>query len=244
MDKFGDVRRVGLSASALGGVFMLDPATISTGEQLGLDLAAFYGLGRAGVLGDVHAEVACAALFFFAPALVHEAWDRGRSVMTPTDAAEHYAEVCRAWGRTNLAGLGGLDRVCELGERVVSAADPAGRLLFTGWRRVSLPDDLPGRAAQVLHLLREARGGWHVAAIMANGLAPLEALIVNGGPNSAALFGWSPPFPDVSALSARHADAEALTDRLSARDLGVLQPPELRELAELLEAVASVAPTR
>lgn len=224
--------------------FMLDPATIAMGEELGLDLAAFYGLGRVGVLGDVNAEVASAALFFFAPAIVHDAWNRGCSVMAPPVAAEHYATACQMWGRSNLAGLAGLQRLCELGERVVAGADPAGRLLFAGWRRGALPDDLPGRAAQVLHLLREARGGWHIAAVMATELAPLEALVVHGGPDGAALFGWAGPFPDPAACSGRHTDSEALTDRLSTRDLGMLSPAELRELAELLDSVAAVAPTR
>lgn len=75
-------------------------------------------------------------------------------------------------------------------------------------------------------------------------LAPLEALVVHGGPDGAALFGWAGPFPDPAACSGRHTDAEALTDRLSTRDLGMLSPAELRELAELLDSVAAVAPTR
>ncbi len=244
IDEIASAHEIGVHAVALGGVFMLDPATIAAGEALGLDLAAFYGLGRLGVLGDVHPEVACAALFFFPVDVVYATWTRARSVMSPDAAAARYAEACRAWGRAHLAGLDGLDRLCALGERVVGASDPAGRLLFAGWMRMPLPDDTPGRAAQVLHLLREARGGWHVAAVMACGLAPLEALIVNGGADAAALFGWPGPYPDPASLAARHADAEKLTDRLSARDLAVLEPGERDELAAVLGAIAQAAPTR
>lgn len=225
---------VGVAVASLGGVFMLDPATIATGESLGLDLAAFYGLGRAGVLGDAPASVVHATMFFFHQDMVVAAWDRARKVMDPATAVTHYAKACQDWGRAHLEGLSGLARICELGERVIAAADPSGRTLFAGWASVPLPDDLAGRGAQVLHVLREARGGFHIPAVMASGLSPLEALVVHDGVDAAAMFGWPGPYPDPAGLTAAHTRAESLTDEMATRDLAVLDADERREFATLL----------
>lgn len=244
MDEIVAAHDIGAHVSGLGGRFMLDPATVATGEGLGLDFAAFYGFGRAGVLGDVHPEVVRAAMFFFPAAVVESAWGRARAVMSPDEVTRHYAEACRDWGRAHLADLDGLDTVCALGGRVAGAADPAGRVLFAGWARVEMPDDPAGRAAQVLQVLREARGGWHVAAVMASGLTPLEAVMVHGGATSAALYGWPEPHPDPEPHRAAHAHAEELTDRCWARDLAVLTAGEREELAAVLAAIAGAVPAR
>ncbi len=244
MDAIANARQIGAAAAALGGVFMLDPATIAKGESLGLDLAAFYGLGRAGVLGDVHPDIVHAVLFFFPHEMVVGSWTRGRQVMDPPAAVSRYAEACHDWGRTHLTGIGSTRRICELGERIIASADPAGRALFAGWSRVPLPEDVPGRCAHVLHLLREARGGHHIAAVLASGLAPLDALVVHGGADGAALFGWPGPYPDAEPLAAAHARAESLTDEMAERDLAALDPDERAELATLLRELTNLAPTR
>ena len=56
------------------GGFMTDAATYARGAELGFEGLDFYAAGRAGVLGDVHADIVVAALVFFAPALITEAW--------------------------------------------------------------------------------------------------------------------------------------------------------------------------
>ena len=53
-----------------------------------------------------------------------------------------------------------------------------------------------GRAAQLMQILREWRGGLHLVATTAVGLSPLEAILTNEGPGQAKFFGWSEPFPD------------------------------------------------
>jgi hypothetical protein len=137
-----------------GGAFMLHPATIERAGELGLQPFPFYYFGRCGVLGDVDPDLVAPAIAFFPPALVAKSWRKGRAVMAPEEAAAAYAECCRTWGRTHLAEAEGLDRLCELGERVAGAVDATGLPLFAGWRGLPLPDDAPGRAAQVLNVLR------------------------------------------------------------------------------------------
>ena len=70
-----------------------------------------------------------------------------------------------------------------------------------------------------MQILREWRGGLHLVATTAVGLSPLEAILTNEGPGQAKFFGWSEPFPDVSAIKAKHDEAEEITDRLCAAAL-------------------------
>ncbi len=231
--------RVGEPLRALGGAFMLDPATIGRAGELGLGFAGFYGLGRTGVLGDVDADVAAAAMVFFEPAMVRATRDGARAKVSPADASTEFMEACRAWGRAHLAGADCLDELCVLAERVVAAASAAAAPLFAGWRAMPLPDDPPGRAAQLCHVLREHRGGAHGVATLATGLSPLEAVVANGGTETAALYGWPAPYPEPDA--GRATRAETLTDRLAAPAYGTLSTGERESLLRLLDAAAAAA---
>jgi hypothetical protein len=57
----------------VGGRFMNDPITKQRGTSLGFKGSAFGFGGRAGVLGDVGAEVVASVLAFFDPSVV-ERW--------------------------------------------------------------------------------------------------------------------------------------------------------------------------
>ncbi len=226
--------RAGPSIVALGGAFMLDDATTERGAALGLDLASFYGLGRGAVLGDADADVIAAAFPFISIEVVRAVIPAARAALPPAQAIGHYAEACRAWGRTHLGAVSDLDRLADLLKRVVSAASVAGNPLLAGWRAVALPDDAEGRAAQLLFLAREHRGGPHLAALLAGELSPLDAIIVSEGPESAALYGWPEPYPDPEPLRERHAAAVALTDRLVAPAYATLNPAEGDDLLDIL----------
>ncbi len=229
-------RRAGPLIVALGGAFMIDDATTARGADVGLDFASFYGLGRGAVLGDVDPDVIAASFPFIAPEIVRAVVHGARSTVSPAGAVDHYSEACRAWGRTHLGEVEGLDRLCSLLERVVTAGSVAGNPLFAGWRAVPLPDDAAGRAAQLLFVAREHRGAPRLAALAAQGLTALEAVIVSGGPDAAALYGWPEPYPDPEPLRERHAAAIALTDRLAAPAYAVLDTAESTDLVALLEA--------
>lgn len=226
--------RAGPPIVALGGAFMLDAATTARGAGLGLDLASFYGLGRGAVLGDADPDVIAAAFPFISIDVVRAVIPAARAILPPAQAIGHYAEACRTWGRTHLVGVDGLDRLAALLERIVRAASVTGNPLFAGWRKVPLPDDSEGRAAQLLFVAREHRGGPHLAALRAGELSALDAIIVGQGPDAAALYGWPAPYPDPEPLRERHAAAVALTDRLVAPDYATLDRAEGNELLDLL----------
>jgi hypothetical protein len=225
----------------LGGAFMLDPATTERGAAFGLDFGEFYGGGRGGVLGRVDADVVASAFVFFNPAVVRAIWEAAIAKREPAAAAAAYADACQAWGREHIGGADGLDELAPLLERVVADASPIGAVLFAGWRAMPLPDDAAGRVMQQLHVLRELRGGLHGCAVLAAGLSPLEALIVNSSPEQAALFGWSEPLPDPEPLRATYAEARATTSRLVARAFEVLDDAERDRVCVLLDGVRAAS---
>ena len=71
----------GDSIGGLGAHFMLDMNTYAYGATLGFEQIDFYVAGRCGVLGEVPAQVATAALMFFEPDYIAQAWERSAVVM-------------------------------------------------------------------------------------------------------------------------------------------------------------------
>ena len=240
---------VGTAAAAkpvvtgLGGAFMISSEAKAAGKDGGYRGWQLYVAGRAGVLGDVGVEVVDAALGFLHPDLVRQGWEGGLAVAPLPETVARYVEACRAWGRSRYAGLAEADLLAELLERVVGAADAAGWPLFAAWRAQPLPDDGPGRVVQLLHVLREHRGGAHLGAVRTLGLSPLEAIVAGaGGPGNAAFFGWSEPLPEVTGeLRARLAQAEEATDAQVGPAYAVLDDRQRDDLLRLLGAAAAAA---
>lgn len=114
------------------------------------------------------------------------------------------------------------------------------RVIWESGRAKREPDDAAGRVMQQLHVLRELRGGLHGVAVLASGLSPLEAMIVNNSA-MADTFGWPEPYPDPEPLRPGYADAEATTTRLVAPAFAVLSDDEREQIATLLEGVQAAA---
>lgn len=231
--------------TGLGGAFMISSEAKAAGKDGGYRGWQLYVAGRAGVLGDVGAEVVDATLGFLHPDLVRGAWEGGRAVAPLADTVARYVEACRAWGRRRYGSLAEADRLAELLERVAGAADPAGWPLFAAWRAQPLPADAPGRVVQLLHVLREHRGGAHLGAVRSVGLRPVEAIVAGaGGAGNAAFFGWNAPLPEVTEdLRARLARAEEVTDAQVGPAYAVLDDGERDDLLLLLGAAATAART-
>ncbi|WP_230465500.1 SCO6745 family protein [[Actinomadura] parvosata] len=228
----------------IGGGFMVSREAKAICDEYGLGAREVYFRGRCGVLGECDASVVTAVAVFFPAAHVEESWNGGRKL--PVDrAVELYAEACHAWARRKLGDQPGCARIAELLEPVVEAASPVGAPLFAGWRAVPLPDDPPARAVQLMHVVRELRGGLHANAVLAAGLHPLEATLAarhdgtpfgqSPGTAIAKFFNWPEPYaepgPDVVA---RRAAVEETTDDLMAPVFSVLTDSESDELIELL----------
>lgn len=236
-------RALAAPVNVLGGKWMLDPDVLGAGTSNGYPNGfAYYVAGRGGVLGDVDADVVTAAFGYFAPSAIRALWTSGVAVEGARAAAARYGAGCAAWGRQRLDAFDGAERLADLAGRLVDSVDPAGLSLFAGWRAEARPDDAPGRAYLLLHVMRELRGSVHIVATTASGLSPLESILTNeaGGAAMAGMFGWAEPFPDVTALLDRRRDAEALTDTLMSRHLDV--GLNCTERAELVDLVARAEP--
>jgi len=222
----------------IGGAYAECPRTLRRARQLGLSGWAFYVAGRGGALGDVRPDTVAAALGFIAPEAVADGWDGARRVLPPPEVAGvHLAECCR-WGVEHLGGFPRVDRLVELTQRVVLAADASALPLFAAWRAMPVVDERPGaRAAVLLHLMREHRGGAHLLAVRASGLSPLEAIISGPeGEAGAVAWGWQPPYPGVGPLLRRRMWAEAVTDRIVSSAYAALSRDERIELVGLLDS--------
>lgn len=220
------------------GRFMTDAATHAHGAELGFEGADFYLAGRGGVLGEVPAPVVTAALVFFAPEVVEPAWERAGRVMPHAQAAREWAAALHAHARERDAGQFDWAALATLLGRVVAFAPVAGAPLFAGWRTLPEPDDAPALALHRLNALRELRGALHGAAVLTVGLAPVEAILVRT-PKMVSTFGWTEAPPDPAPFNERWALAEARTDRMFGRHLGVLDGDDRDALVDMLGTLAS-----
>lgn len=219
-------------------VFMLHPETfgesIAAGYQNPL---AGYVAGRGGVLGEATGATVSSVFAVFEPASLSAMWDEGIAVHGAAGAAQRYWDQTAEFGRKYLAGAQGLDRIAALGEKIIEATPTAGLPLFAGWRAMPLATDPAARALQVMFVLRELRAGVHFNALTISGITPVEAHLLNKGPQYATMFGWSEPFPDGADKKDRYAEIEQATNRRMAEIFAAaLDPVEAQELARLSTA--------
>lgn len=228
--------------------FMLHPETF--GESIAAGYAnplAGYVAGRGGVLGEATGATVASVFAVFEPAALTAMWEEGIAVRGATGAAQLYWDQTAAFGRKYLAGADGLDRIAALGEKIIAATPSAGLPLFAGWRAMPLADDPAARALQVMFVLRELRAAVHFNALCISGITPVEAHMLNKGPQYAAMFGWPEPFADGAGKQDQYAQIEQVTNRRMAELFAAaLDPAEAAELARLstaaLESLRAAVP--
>jgi hypothetical protein len=227
--------------------FMLDGPTYERGGELGFDGVDFYVVGRGGALGDVDGSVIAAAFVFFHPPSIVERWDRGRTVMPPIEAAHAFASCLDAWSAAHLADTMDYARLAELEGKLIAAASPAGAPLFAAWAALPEPKEPKALALHRMNVLREWRGAIHGSAVVASGMAPLEAVMVKT-PGMAGLLGWPEPYPEPDPHRAEWKAAEAATNRTAGRAFAALPDAERVALVELTlaaqEAATGLTPLR
>jgi hypothetical protein len=241
---------LGAALVDVGGRFMTAPEMAAAAGPFGMTAGSLYFRGRTGVLGAVSPAAAEALLGIFPRWVLDVVWQS--SADHPVDdLVSAYARALAAWGRARLAGLDDPARLVGLAERVVAAADPGALPLFAGWRAADRPADPPARAAHLLMLLRELRGGLHFAALRANGLDVPVAVLADprGGEPRLRRTAWTEP--EIEALReraarvpdrvARWSAAERATGRAFAAQLEVLTEPERAELATLVAAAKAAS---
>lgn len=216
-----------------GWAYYFTPSTMARGAELGLKGPQFYFIGRGGLLGNCDSSVVAAAFGYFNPEVIKRAWDSARSVVDPLQAGVAHFECSAVTGREKLSDLSGLDSFVAAASKVNDAANPEALALYSAFKNAPLASDLPGRAMQLVSILREFRGSAHLVAVRAVGLTGKQAHFIKR-PNDVAMFGWTPEDAPVVDAGAREKldEAERLTDRLVAPAFAVLDDSERTALLD------------
>ena len=231
----------------VGGRFMTSPEMGEMGQSLHLPAEVLYFRSRVGALGDVVAEAAWSVLAIFPRPVVAMVWEQ-TSEIPPPAAVAAYERACHEWGRRHLGGVPDLARLAELAERLIDGADTSALPLASAWIDRLRPDDRSARAAHVLNLLRELRGGLHFCALRSECLDVAVAVLADpgGGVPRLRRTAWQEPWirdveqraAAVPDLAQRWARAEEATDSAFAACAGRLSEGERSELLGLLTVVA------
>lgn len=225
----------------VGAAFYFDEHTIEYGKRrLGIDGFRFYFVGRGGVLGDVPAAVVRSAFGYFKPALLERMWNTGlerAQAEGARDVAEAYLECAYRFAEHRFDGIevGAFNRAATA---VIERADPAALVLFAGYRSMPVPEDPIALAQHNAILLRELRGGVHLAAVAAVGLDSAVAHAIRR-PEELALFGLQDEPPEITDHD-RYllAEADRLTDSTVAVLLGTLDEDDRTALVTTADAMA------
>jgi hypothetical protein len=190
-----------------------------TGSRIG------YFASRAAAMGPVPADVVIATFFNFSPPLVRRAipaaWERA-SPQAVLDARRNAADA--ALRRMLGPSVDGpeLKEAAELAREAANGCVPEGRPLYAGHASLPWPDTPHLVLWHAQTLLREFRGDGHIAAMVAEGITGVEALVIHEATGDIApgILQASRAWPDTEWLAARErvrargwlADDGTLTD--------------------------------
>jgi hypothetical protein len=217
----------------LGMSFYFDPLTGERAKEHGLNIFEFYGLGRAGTLGDVDTPTVFEAFTFFNQSTIDFLWTRAKSKADPAAAAADYLLAAYAFADRTFGGidLTVLARFASAARKVVDA-EPSGVCpLVDGYKKFRAPADPVHAAYLGTIFLRELRGGVHIHAVNEVGLSPLVACYLQD-PGVFTLHGYqADEAPDVTnELEDKKVQAEELTSAAMQKCFDVLSDAEREAL--------------
>ena len=180
-------RKTWRTLEPIHGLIYFAPEASEEYEALGLPPAmGGYFASRAAAMGPVPAEVVIATFFNFHPPFVRETIPSAWSIASPAAILEaRYraaARALRARLGDEVASSAEVEEAAVLARRAAEAATawPEGRPLFAGHASLAWPDDPLLVLWHAQTLLREFRGDGHIAAMAAEGVGGVEALILHG----------------------------------------------------------------
>lgn len=136
---------------------------------------------RAAALRPVGPAVVAPSFYSFATALVHRALPDARAYAGPERALDARLEgvrtvLERVWNCTGQAAA--IDEAADLLWAAAEAADDSGRVIAAANQALPRPAEPHLALWQAATTLREQRGDGHVAALVAAGVRPVEALVL------------------------------------------------------------------
>ncbi|NUR27993.1 MAG: hypothetical protein HOV83_19485 [Catenulispora sp.] len=233
---------------ALGGDYMSSQAARTAAKDLGMRGWAFYFGGRVGVLGPVPPEVVHAIVGFFPAEHVTASWTAARDPKQspPLDRiVDRYRDLQRKWADEFLAGLPEpeADELADLLRDIATGSETGLSPLAAAWGAMPEPILPRHRVVHWSHVLREQRGGLHIAAVQMAGLNPLEAIVTGPlGEGNAKFFRWPEPYPQPDdAMRLFRDEAEEITDELASRAYRGLTEGQVERLITLLIRAHEIA---
>jgi len=162
------------------------PETRKATDALGLKggWMSYFGC-RAAPLGAVGPEFVAAVFYNFHPAMVARSLPDAWSYATPAQLLDARLTAVDTAVR-RLFPDGSFERAAELGRRAAEVAPLAGRPIAAANAALPWPDEPQLVLWHATTILRESRGDGHVAALVAAGLTPCQALVTisaAGGPS-------------------------------------------------------------
>jgi hypothetical protein len=158
--------------------------------ELGLEpgMMGYFG-SRAAAMGAVTAPVVVATFFNFNPGIIHsvvpEVWHRAApEALWSARLAAVDAALRRMLG--DRLSHPDIERAAHLLRGIVPACHPEGRPLFAGHLAQEWPTEPHLALWFGITLLREYRGDGHIAALTAEGVTGIEALVVHGATGAVA----------------------------------------------------------
>ena len=180
-------RKTWRTLEPIHGLIYFAPEASEEYEALGLPPAmGGYFASRAAAMGPVPADVVIATFFNFHPPFVRETIPSAWAIASPADilAARFRAadRALRARLGEEVASSSEVEEAAVLARRAAESATqwPEGRPLFAGHASLPWPDDPLLVLWHAQTLLREFRGDGHIAAMAAEGVGGVEALILHG----------------------------------------------------------------
>jgi hypothetical protein len=225
-----------------------------------------YFAGRAAPLGLVPAEVVDALFYNFAPGEVARHIPKVWRTTTPEAAIAARQKGCATALRRTLGDLVDIPRFERATDLLLEAATSApleGRPMYAALRSIPIPDDVVERLFHGASLLREHRGDGHIAALVIEDISGLQAHVlvalemgmpaekfgrlhhlppaqitaVTDGLRGRGLIGDDGWLNEAGRVVKQRI--EERTDDLAASPYEYLEPDELDELVESLEALAT-----
>ena len=217
----------------VGMSFYFDPLTGAKAKENGINIYEFYGLGRAGTMGDVDLDYVVEAFTFFHPRLLERMYAKSKA--DPVAIAAQYVQAAyefadRTFGAIDVSVLADFAAAAH---KVAASVEYGHHRLVDGYRQYDVPTNPVHAAYLGAILLRELRGCVHIDAVNEVGLAPVEACYLHD-PMIFALHGYEESeTPEVTpATQVRKDEAERRTSEMMADYLSVLSDDERQHLAD------------
>lgn len=151
-------------------------------EGLGLEpRGQGYVAGRCAPMGPIGPAAAAAVFYNFKPDLFSFALPGAWDIASPTQVLQARAQAMEALYQRVDAPTDGLEEATDLARTAAAATTTAGRPLAAANKAVPAPGTPFADLWQAMAVVREYRGDGHVALLTAEGVGPVEALVLYSG---------------------------------------------------------------